>query len=176
MTLKKQHLTHFRQLDSRDLDPLLAYLDGLSPETRSRFGPHGYDRQSVIDFYQSPDKFGYVAEDPASDKIIGYSILKQGYLDHDAPRLSSYGLTLSHATDATFAPSLADEWQGKGLGPAFLTYILQHLPSNSISRFILWGGVQVNNERAVAYYRKNNFIILGEFEYFGRNFDMIRNL
>lgn len=176
MTLKTQQLTHFRPLDSRDLDPLLAYLDGLSPETRSRFGPHGYDRQSVIEFYQSSDKFGYVAEDPDSDKIIGYSILKQGYLDHDAPRLSSYGLTLNHATDATFAPSLADGWQGKGVGQAFLTYILQHLPSTTINRLILWGGVQANNERAVAYYRKNNFIILGEFEYFGRNFDMIRHV
>lgn len=167
---------HFRSLESGDLDRLLHYLNTLSPETRNRFGPHGYDRQAVIDFYRGSDHFGYVAINHLDGAIIGYAILKQGFLEHDQPRLSSYGLSLHPDTDATFAPSLADAWQSRGIGKTFLQYILEHLPSVQINRLILWGGVQAGNERAVAYYLKNQFRILGEFEYHGRNFDMIRDL
>lgn len=169
-------MVSFRRLEAGDLDPLLSYLASLSDLTRSRFGPHGYDRQAVIDFYQGDDKFGYLAVSNTDGAIIGYSILKQGFLEHDQPRLSSYGLTLHYETDATFAPSLADDWQSKGIGKSFLQYILEHLPSPRINRIILWGGVQAGNERAVAYYLKNQFRVLGEFEYHGRNFDMIREL
>ena len=39
-----------RSLDSNDLDNLIVYLNTLSAETKKRFGPHEFDKQSVIDF------------------------------------------------------------------------------------------------------------------------------
>ena len=37
----------------------------------------------------------------------------------------------------------------------------------------LWGGVQCNNEKAVNFYLKHGFRILGQFEYNGWNYDMV---
>jgi GNAT superfamily N-acetyltransferase len=62
------------------------------------------------------------------------------------------------------------------VGTAMLNFILEYLRLNSIQRIILWGGVQADNEKAVQYYLKNHFPILGEFEYNGRNYDMMYKL
>lgn len=104
--------------------------------------------------------------------MIAYAIIRVGYLEHDNPRLSSYGLQLNHQTDSTFAPSVADDWQGKGLGKELFAFILPELSARGINRIILWGGVQSNNERAVRYYQKLGFQSLGHFEYHGMNTDM----
>ncbi len=104
--------------------------------------------------------------------MIAYAIIRHGYLEHDSPRLSAYGLQLNHQTDGSFAPSVADNWQGKGLGKELFDFILPELSARGINRIILWGGVQRNNERAVRYYQKLGFQSLGHFEYHGMNTDM----
>ena len=43
------------------------------------------------------------------------------------------------------------------------------------ARFILWGGVQSNNERALRLYHKFGFRTLGYFDYNGLNTDMIHD-
>lgn len=106
------------------------------------------------------------------NKIIAYSVLKAGYLEHDRQRLESYGLQLSHTSDCTFAPSVADSWQGMGIGNGLLRFIIPDLKAMGISRIILWGGVQMDNEQAVTYYVRNGFKILGRFSYNGENYDM----
>lgn len=166
-----------RRLDSNDLERLLAYLDHLSEHTKRRFGPHPFDRQSVIDFYDDPSKhLGYVAGDVETGEIVAYSIIKIGYLQHDALRLQSYGLTLDGRTDCTFAPSVADVWQSCGVGNSLWIFILNDLKAKGMRRVILWGGVQSDNEKAVNFYRKNGFRLLGRFEYNGWNDDMVLEL
>lgn len=173
-TAKNGRQVLLRRLDSGDLDRLLAYLEHLSEATKKRFGPHPFDRQSVIDFYDNPHvHLGYVAQDLASDAIVAYSIIKIGYLQHDSQRLQSYGLALDPATDCTFAPSVADVWQSCGVGKGLWTFILNDLKTRGIRRVILWGGVQSDNEKAVSFYRKNGFKTLGRFEYNGWNDDMM---
>ncbi len=61
---------------------------------------------------------GYIAVEENTGKIIAYAILKKGYLEHDRQRLDSYGLQTDHQTDCTYAPSVADDWQGRGIGTA----------------------------------------------------------
>ncbi len=163
-----------RQLGSDDLERLLAYLHDLSADTRRRFGPHPFDRQSVIDFYNNPQEhWGYVAQDFETGAIVAYSLVKVGYLQHDGPRLQSYNLSLDMKTDCTFAPSVADAWQSQGVGNSLWAFILNDLKAKGIKRVILWGGVQSDNERAVNFYMKNGFRLLGRFEYNGWNDDMI---
>jgi hypothetical protein len=52
-------------------------------------------------------------------------------------------------------------------------YIAREIETN---RIILWGGVQVENKKAVGYYLKNGFSILGQFEYNGANYDMVLDI
>lgn len=162
-----------RNLSLYDIDNLFHYLQDFSSETKNRFGPHLFDKNSITAFYNdSADRIGYVAVDTETNDLIAYSIIKIGFLEHDRTRLELYGLTLDNKHDCTFAPSVADAWQGCGIGSQLFNYIITDLKSKAISRVILWGGVQVTNERAVAYYRKLGFKTLGLFQYNGENYDM----
>jgi diamine N-acetyltransferase len=166
-----------RKLNSDDVDKLLVYLNELSPDTLKRFGPHRFDIQSIIDLYENSDKYiGYIALDTERSEIIAYSIIKIGYLEHDSFRLKSYGLKLDAETDCTYAPSVADQWQSQGVGNSLFNFMLSDLKMLGIKRIILWGGVQIDNLKAVNYYTKNGFTTLGQFEYNGQNYDMILEL
>jgi len=165
------------RLSNEDIDRLCDYLQRLGAGTKSRFGPHGFDKPAVIDFYQQPnDHLGYIAVDNLTKEIIAYAVLKIGYLQHDRSRLESYGLSLNQQTDCTYAPSVADEWQSLGIGNALFRYLLSDLKSKGIKRIILWGGVQRDNEKAIRFYLKNGFKRLGRFEYNGWNEDMMLDI
>lgn len=163
-----------KRLNPVDFDKLLEYLHALGPDTLRRFGPHPFEKQSIIDLFEnSGNHLGYIALNTESSEIIAYSIVKIGYLEHDSFRLQSYGLTLSHKTDCTFAPSVSDQWQSLGIGNCLFNFILSDLNPRGIKRIILWGGVQCDNFKAVDYYLKNGFRTIGQFEYNGPNYDMI---
>lgn len=153
------------------LGPLETYLCNLGNNTRSYFGPHAFDTASLIRFYEDPKNEAYIATE--ENRIIAYAILRQGFLQHDAPRLSSYGVNLNPDTDASFAPSVADDWQGRGLGRELFSYIINDLRGGNVTRLILWGGVQTANQRAIRYYQQLGFRTLGYFEYHGWNADMV---
>jgi len=77
-------------------------------------------------------------------------------------------------TDATYAPSLAKDWQGKGIGKMLWNHTKNHLQQQQKQRVILWGGVQEDNMVAVNYYNKIGFIKIGSYEYNGKNnLDMV---
>jgi GNAT superfamily N-acetyltransferase len=163
-----------RPLNENDLDNLVIYLNKLKPETVKRFGPHGFDKQSVSELFLATDQYkGYIAIDTETSEIVAYAVIKIGFLEHDSFRLQSYGITPDPVTDCTFAPSVADDWQSQGLGNLMFGFIVNDLKSIGIKRIILWGGVQGSNQRAVNYYLRNGFRNLGQFEYNGLNYDMI---
>jgi len=163
-----------RKLIPDDLERFIEYLNQLSSETKSRFGPHPFDKESIMGFYENPNiNIGFIAQDIDNLEIIAYSVIHLGYLEHDRARLQSFGLTPDSITDCTFAPSVADEWQSLGIGNQLFQFILLELKRIGLKRIILWGGVQCNNEKSVNFYKKNGFKTLGKFEYNGWNFDMV---
>ncbi len=171
---KKNVQVNFRRLCLEDLENLFDYLQRLSADTKKKFGPHPFDKQTIIDFYKNTNQhLGYVAEVFLTKEIIAYFIIKIGFLEHDRFRLQSYGLILDNSTDSTFAPSVSDLWQSYGIGNELLNFIKSDLKAKGITRIILWGGVQSENEKALNYYKRNGFKELGEFENNGHNYDMI---
>lgn len=166
----------FRRLNYNDFDNLFEYLNNLSIETKKRFAPHQFDKIAIELFYQNDKNIGFVVEDIELQNIVAYAIVKIGFLENESKRLNAYELALNHKTDCTFAPSVADSWQSYGLGDALFKYILSELKSYQIKRIILWGGVQADNDKAISYYKKNGFEVLGEFYNNGNNFDMLKKL
>lgn len=155
---------------------LLSYFDGLSDETKKRFGPHPFTREALENLYENHKEYLLFLATNNDNTVIAYTIIKMGWLDFDAERLQSYGLS-PLAGDCTLAPSVADQWQNKGIGSSFLNYILKRLKKeHDTSRIILWGGVQSNNNQAIGLYKKFGFITLGTFEHNGTNYDMLLNL
>jgi diamine N-acetyltransferase len=177
VTLKNNRQVLLRKLTETDLDRLYTYLQLLSDVTKNRFGPHSFDKQTIAGLLNSNNHWGFAAFDKNSNKIVAYAIVKIGYLEHDSYRLQSYGLQLSHDTDCTFAPSVADNWQSSGLGNQLFQFILSELKTKTtIKRVILWGGVQTANEKAVNYYQRSGFKILGTFHYNVDNYDMFLDI
>ena len=162
-----------RLLTKEHLEKLLQYLHSLGDETKSRFGPHNFDEFTLTDlFVNNENHRGYIVLG-LDHQIIAYTVVRLGYLEHDQPRLVSYGLVLNHDTDCTLAPSVSDDHQGKGIGRSMVQFALSDLRTMGYQRVILWGGVQATNERARRLYQSLGFETLGEFEYHGSNLDMM---
>ena len=178
LTETKDHRQiELRHLNNNDFDNLLTYLNHLSHETKRRFGPHPFDEISVRNFYLSSCQYqGFIAVDTPTNAIVAYAVIKRGFLVHDQSRLLDYGIKPDDLTDCTFAPSVGDLWQNAGVGKALLKFIISEIKTAGIKRMILWGGVQSDNERAKNYYLKAGFKVLGHFEYYGENEDMILDL
>jgi ribosomal protein S18 acetylase RimI-like enzyme len=164
-----------RLLQQTDFLALLNYYDGLSPASKNRFAPHVFDPNTLAKmFVDQPEVFiAYIGLHEPDNKIIAYTVLRQGIPSHDAARYLSYGLQPDEHSDCLLAPSVADNCQGMGLGTLMLKKILDDLRHTNILRIFLWGGVQATNTRAINFYQKHQFSTLGRFEHYGQNIDMM---
>ncbi len=162
-----------RKLAGPDFSGLLYYLHHLSTETKSRFGPHAFDADSVIQFYKADDVTGLVAVNSRNNSIIAYALIKHGILHYEKQRLSAYNYPGIESNCITYAPSVADEWQGKGIGKRMFEFLLSDCRQKNIKRVILWGGVRSSNKKALHFYKTLGFVTLGQFEYNGLNQDML---
>lgn len=158
------------------MDRLLHYLHTLTTATARRFQPHSYHKEDLFHFYHNPSHEAYVAVDPSNELIIAYTVLKKGCVDHDYPRLQQYGVPILKDDAFTIAPSVTDEWQSSGVGQLLLNYVIEDMKSRNVKQLILWGGVQIDNTKALRFYHKNGFSSLGHFEYNGLNEDMLLQL
>ncbi len=168
----------FRQISPKDTAALAHYFQNLSPETIKRFRPHDLDDETAkwICETEHQDTHYFIGLDSQTQEIISYNILKMRVLDHDFVRLEKYGIEPNHETDCTFAPSVGDSWQGKGIGKMMWAEILAFLEKTPKKRIFLWGGVQSANLHAFHFYQKQGFIRIGGFEYNGYNLDMMKIL
>lgn len=168
------HQLLLRRFSLSDSGKLSCYWCQLSHATRSRFAPHPFDILGLRSFYANEQAYkGYIAIDKHTQQIIAYAVLKIGCWEQDVPRLQAYGLTINPSTDASFAPSVADNWQGQGIGSQMLQFIKKELQAIGINRLMLWGGVQARNGQAVQYYKRQGFTLLGRFEHHGQNEDRV---
>jgi diamine N-acetyltransferase len=172
---KNKKMIRLKKLDASDLPALALYLDELSAETKQKFAPHGFALTALEEFYQHPLHNGFVAYDVLTGQMVAYSVVKAGLLAHDLPRLNTYNIQLQPQGDVSFAPSVADEWQGARVGSLLYDFIRTEFSRTYYKRVFLWGGVQASNWQAIRFYQNKNFIQLGEFEYNGMNWDMMAN-
>ncbi len=169
-------LIQLQHFSLQQTSALSKYLQQLSPETKQRFAPHGFDEQDILEQYRHPSAaLGFIALNPLADEVIAYAIIHLKIIDYEAERFRNYGIQVNQQ-DVLFAPSVADAWQGSGIGSIMLQYIREALQQFGIKRLFLWGGVQSSNEQAIKYYQKHGFQQLGSFEYRGSNEDMMLEL
>ncbi len=157
-----------------DYPALEGYYAKLSEATKKLYAPHAFNRLTFQYLFESTNiHWAYIAKNNV--EVVGYVVLRKGVPDHDLPRMNGYGVTCDQ-TDCLFAPSIADNWQGKGVGKQMFKKVSDDLPKYGIKRVFLWGGVQADNHQAIRYYQKLGFRELGSFEYHGMNYDMVLEL
>ena len=173
---KNGSLVELKLLQANDLEKLVEFLQNLSPETKGRFAPHSFELHELEKLFRLEEYLMFIAKKKDTELVLAYFVVRKGVLDHDRPRLESYGLKIDTVSDCTFAPSVADSWQNQGIGNALFLFILNYLKSSGFKRIILWGGVQSSNAQAVNFYLINGFAELGKFEYYGWNYDMMKEI
>jgi len=166
-------------LQSTDAANLFHYLQTLSDESRSRFGPHSFDMETISSICNNINNEGlrYIAIELASGNIIAYMLFQKGMLEWDAKRYAEVNLFFNHNTTVTFAPSVSDAWQSSGLGSSMYAFLEEELKSQGIQHIVLWAGVQASNEKAVNFYKKFQYRYISSFWHEGKeNLNMVKKL
>ncbi|WP_329436829.1 GNAT family N-acetyltransferase [Streptomyces sp. NBC_01280] len=155
-----------RPLVHADAERLAGFLDGLSPESRRLSTFDGYDlaaARELCDAIARYDKLRLVLEDESSERIVGLFELSLALTAGDIARYRAAGIRLTERTDCRFGPTLADAYQGGGVGSLVLPLVLEAVRRLGRARVILWGGVLADNARALRCYEKNGFQLVGRF-------------
>lgn len=169
-----------RPLRPDDAERLDRYFDGLSPQTRRWFAPHDFTPQAARTLCAAvgaDDTLRLVAATEGPEpQIVAYFILQFGVRVADAARFQSYGLPLSGQTDCSLAPSVADAYQGAGLGSAMMRHAIDLARRAGKTRMVLFGGVNIENARAMHFYERSGFRTVATFGARGEKRDMILDL
>jgi len=155
----------FRPLLSTDPNNLAFFLKGLSKETRKLSTFDGYDfntAKELCNAINMYDKLRFVIENE-SNVIVGLIELSFGFPESDLKRYSQAGHIINPETTLRFGPTLADNYQNIGLGSKVFSYIVEIVKQFGKQNIILWGGVLEDNKRAIHYYEKQGFRIVGTF-------------
>lgn len=159
-----------RPLAPNDVEPLGAYFDGLSEQTRRLFGPHPLDTATARNLCATIDlndalRLVATVESEGNERIVAYLILKLSVSLDERRRYESHQIILDPTADATLAPSVADDYQNRGLGSPLMTHAIAAARWLGRRRLVLMGGTQANNQRAIHFYRKHGFRIIARFEH-----------
>ncbi|MHB1356489.1 MAG: GNAT family N-acetyltransferase [Anaerolineae bacterium] len=154
-----------RPLEASDVESLTNFFLGLSERTRSRYGPHPFDRATAEKLCASINlkltiRFITLLEDGPLPQIVGYIILSREIWGGDVER---YKELISFDDTACFAPVIADAFQDQGVGSQMGRHVLASASKIGLKRVILMGGVMAENEIARHVYQKLGFRQLGEF-------------
>jgi len=180
LTLTNGNKAILRPLEADDVNKLDDFLSGLSEETKRLITAPDADLPTateLCDAINKYDKLRFVLEATPENRIIGLLEFSFGIPDGDIRRFKTASYMLDENTDCRFGPTLADNYQNKGLGTSLFSYITEIARQFGKKRIILWGGVLKDNARAVHYYKKHGFKIVGTFSDKGDEMlDMILNL
>lgn len=177
--LRNRKTVEIRLLENSDNDRLYDYFDQqFSKESKSRFGPHPFDKETINAICQNPNGeiIRYIAVDNEG-QIVAYMLIKQGMIEWDEKRYATRDQSYDFNTSVTFAPSVADAWQSTGVGSLMNSIIEDDLRKRNVRNIILWGGVQATNLKAVNFYKKLGYQFIASFWHEGKdNHDMVKAL
>ena len=153
-----------RPLTKSDEPALGDYFVSLLPETKRVYGPHPFDRAtaaSICAALDTPDGNIHLRLIGLHEgRIAAYFIIHLGLRERDKARRYQ---DWDPVHTCVIAPSVADAWQNSGLGSQMMTYTRDCVRRFGMRAMVLWGGVREANVRAVHFYRKFGFKVVGEF-------------
>lgn len=164
-----------KEIEKEDSDSLGKYFEELSDETRRRFGPHPLNKSEAVKICREglgKDDIRLILKSKVSGETAAYFILLFDTIVHEDRRYFDYGIELDGRRDVTFAPSVADRYQDKKAASSCMPYIVDFLKENGKRYFVLMGGTQSTNGRAVRFYEKFGFKKVGSYMTDIENYDM----
>lgn len=170
-----EHLTKsllLRTLDGCDKERLSDYFDGLSRASKRRFQPHPLNTEAAhrICACKTATTFRFIVQ--RDEEIIAYFILDADVSTHEMERYQQSGITLEAGKDYLFAPSVGDDFQNTGVGSLAMPHLVKFARRKGARSFVLMGGTQATNDRAIAFYEKFGFQRFGGYQTDVFNHDM----
>lgn len=163
----------FRPLAHNDSKLLGKFFEGLSQNTRSKFGPHPlttqYAQDELCPKVSNEQVSRFVIG--SSEQIVGYFIVDFNDYPHEKTRYDAYKVNLDFSQDPVFAPCIADKYQSLGVASQALNLLISDLREKGVRSLVLMGGTQEPNHLARNFYKKFGFQEEGEFytDYNGLN-------
>ncbi|CAH1539724.1 GNAT family N-acetyltransferase [Vibrio owensii] len=170
ISAKNNEVFDFRLLEESDGEILGAFFEGLSKETRSKFGPHplthGYAVEKLCPSVGSDNVSRYIIG--SKEKVVGYFIVDFNEYPDEKSRYASYDINLDCTKDPVLAPCIADHYQSLGIASQAMYLLIKRLNETGVNSLVLMGGTQEPNHLARSFYKKFGFEEQGEF-YTGHN-------
>lgn len=165
----------FRIYHPKDYEKLYAFLQRLPESITKDFAPHIFEHKKLKPLlHHDPDHLAFLAFDH-EENILSYQALRKDFLPYEKARFLAYGISPDRKY-CSYAPMVHEAWQGNGLGRSMFGYISGFLKAWKFDHIVLWGGGKQSNHRALAFYERLGFYVLGSFLYEGNNLDMIFDL
>jgi ribosomal protein S18 acetylase RimI-like enzyme len=158
-----------------DADSIVKFYSELSNTSKEKFAPHDFTFEYLSDHILDNSNYvTIIAKNSITKEVIGYAVSQLWIFDYDIIRWKNYGVLIDHTEKnyACFAPSVLDNFQHLGIGSMLLSETKEILSRLNFVNLILWGGVKCYNIAAVKFYLKNDFMLMGHFDYNGGNYDM----
>ena len=151
-----------RPLERDGSSRLADYLGSLSESTRRYAGHEGYDFAFAFELCAAItryDKLRFVIE--CEGQLIALLEYSFDVVASDEARFAGYGLKLKTATTCRYGLCVTDAFQGQGIASLVFPDLTAVARRFGQEQMILWGGVHIDNERAIRQYRKVGFRLLG---------------
>jgi len=154
-----------RPLQQPDTQKLTTFLENLSLGTRKLSTFDSYDAvtaKELCDAISKYDKLRFVLENQDKE-IIGLIEFTFDIPENVVEQYKGYGIDLDIDNTCRFGPTLADDYQSKGLGSLVFPYVIKIAELLGKKYIILYGGVFADNIRAIKYYEKHGFKVVGKY-------------
>lgn len=163
---------NLKALQRRDAMALGEFFTQLDEKSRKRFGPHPLNKayaRHLCDSLLSDTAHRYIVQD--AQEVIAYFILEHKMSEHEQGRYAKQAIKLEPKQDLLFAPCIAAEWQNQGIASIVMEKLIE-LYKGKVKSFVLLGGTQESNVRAIAFYKKWGFVKHGGYYSDIYNMDM----
>jgi GNAT superfamily N-acetyltransferase len=159
-----------------DEEAVVEFFEGLSQETRDRYGVSEDGESIAQDWAQSiavHDKLRMVLHrapvraEPRSRlpafglPIAGVAEFSLHLTEADRERYARWGVPLRPGTVIRFGICLADEHQSTGIAGASMPALRDLVTRVGRRRVMLWDGVLAENGKAIAFFERNGFRFAG---------------
>lgn len=177
-TLESGEEIHIRPVRRGDVEILARYFLQLSEQTRNLFAPHPLDYPTAericldIDYAATLRMIATLTRD-GREEVIAYFLLVLGVAKGDYNRYLRHQIAPDPASTCMLAPCVADAYQDRHVGSTVMRHVVAVAQRLGRTSMILMGGVLKSNPRAIHFYQKHAFRIVGEFRIDRDSFDML---
>lgn len=163
----------FRQLEAADNSMLGQFFQGLSAETKSKYGPHPLTQEYADELCQNLTPLNTTRMVAVIEQaIVGYFIIDFREIDHEVKRYATFGITLTSPKDPFFAPCISDQYQNLGIASLVMPHIIDYVKQRGGKSLVLLGGTQETNTLGIRFYKKWGFQQCGSYFSHINNLDM----